>query len=237
MCSDREVHQEEIAIPVPPIIDEATWQAAQVQLEENSCYARRNNQKYQYLLRGLIRCPRCGGNYSGYAQHGSRGYRCARANWTVSSTGQRCAPGSIPAQPVEDAVWEAVKGAIQQPQVLVAEYTRRLESTGSANPLELEGKQIVLALKRLKSQEDRVSDAYINEAMNLARYKMEMNTRTRAHRARHPTPIPAGRCQPAGSGPARRILCPNEGRTGEFDLCRASAIPAAGGRGHQRGRW
>jgi site-specific DNA recombinase len=171
----RASHQEKIAIPVPPIIDEATWQAAQVQLEENSRYARRNNQKYQYLLRGLIRCPRCGGNYSGYVQHGSRGYRCARANWTVSSTGQRCAPGSIPAHPVEDAVWEAVKGAIQQPQLLVAEYTRRLESTRSANHLELEGKQIVLALKSLKPQEDRVPDAYTNEAMDLTRYKTEMN--------------------------------------------------------------
>ena len=170
----RASQQEKIAIPVPPIVDQATWEAAQVQLEENSRYSRRNNQKYQYLLRGLIRCPRCGGNYSGYVQHGSRGYRCARANWTVSSTGQRCPPGSIPAQPVEDAVWEAVKGAIQQPQVLKAEYARRLVATGSANQLELEGKQIVLALTRLKSQEDRVTDAYINEAMDLTRYKTEM---------------------------------------------------------------
>jgi hypothetical protein len=41
--------------------------------------------------------------------------------------------------------------------------------------LELEGKQIVLALKRLKPQEDRVTDAYTNEAMDLTRYKTEMN--------------------------------------------------------------
>ena len=171
----RASHQEKIAISVPPIIDEATWQAAQVQLEENSRYARRNNQKYQYLLRGLIRCPRCGGNYSGYIQHGSRGYRCARANWTVSSTGQRCAPGSIPAQPVEDAVREAVKGALQQPQLLVEEYTGRLKSTGSANHWELEGKQIGLALKRVKTEEDRMTDAYRAEAIDLSRFKTEMD--------------------------------------------------------------
>ena len=102
-------------------MDETTWQAAQEQLESNRQYSRRNNQRHEYLLRGLIRCTRCGGNYSGYMQHGSRGYRCTRANWAVSSTGQRCAPGAIPAQPVEDAVWEAVKDAMQQPHLLAAE--------------------------------------------------------------------------------------------------------------------
>ena len=171
----RPSEHEAILIPVPAIVDADTWQAAQGQLEENRRYARRNNQRHRYLLRGLIRCPRCGGNYSGYVQHGYRGYRCARVNWAVSSTGQRCTPGAITAQSVEDAVWEAVKEAMQQPHLMVAEYTRRLESTGSANDLELESKQIELALKRVKSQEDRMTDAYRNEAMDLNRYKMEMD--------------------------------------------------------------
>ncbi len=68
-----------------------------------------------------------------------------------------------------------IKAKIRRPQFLAAEYTRRLESTGSANDLELEGKQIALALKRLKSQEDRLTDAYRNEAMDLNRYKTEMD--------------------------------------------------------------
>ena len=93
----RHSEQEQISIPVPPIVDEATWQAAQFQLAENRLNSSRNNQLHQYLLRGLVRCPRCGGSYTGYARYGYRGYRCTRANWTVSSTGQRCSPGSIPA--------------------------------------------------------------------------------------------------------------------------------------------
>ena len=35
-------------------------------------------------------------------------------------------------------------------------------------------KQVALSLKRLKVQEDRITDAYINEAMELDRYKVEM---------------------------------------------------------------
>ena len=170
----RHSEQEEISIPVPSIVDEATWEAAQAQLEENRLNSRRNNQRHQYLLRGLVRCPRCGGNYTGYAQHGSRGYRCGRANWTVSSTGQRCSPGSIPAHSVEQAVWEAVKEALQNPQVLAEEYNRRIETSGATSDLDYEIKRLKLALKQLKTQEDRVTDAYVAEAMELARYKGEM---------------------------------------------------------------
>ncbi len=155
-------------------MDEATWEAAQAQLEENRLNSRRNNQRHQYLLRGLVRCPRCGGNYTGYVQHGSRGYRCGRANWTVSSTGHRCPPGSFPAQPVEEAVWEAVKEALRNPEVLAEEYRRRLELSGATSDLDFEGKRLNLALKQLKTQEDRITDAYVAEAMDLARYKKEM---------------------------------------------------------------
>lgn len=171
----RHSEHEQISIPVPPIVDEATWQATQAQLEENGLYSRRNNKRHQYLLRGLIRCPRCGGTYTGYVQHGSRGYRCNRAHWTTSSTGKRCPPRAIAAAPVEQAVWEAVKEAFQKREVLEAEYHRRLAESGSSSDLELQRKQVALALKKVKAQEDRVTDAYINEAMDLDRYKAEMD--------------------------------------------------------------
>jgi site-specific DNA recombinase len=177
----RHSEHEQIFIPVPAIVDEAIWQSAQAQLVENGLYSRRNNQRHPYLLRGLIGCPRCGGNYTGFVQHGYRGYRCNRVHWTASSTGKRCPPGAIPAGPVEEAVWEAVQDALKRPEVLVKEYTRRLKASGSATDLEFEGKQIGLALKRVKAQEDRVTEAYVNEAMDLERYKAEMD-RLRARR-------------------------------------------------------
>ena len=36
-------------------------------------------------------------------------------------------------------------------------------------------KQLAVALKRVQAQEDRITDAYINEAMDLNRYKAEMD--------------------------------------------------------------
>ncbi|MBI4234518.1 MAG: recombinase family protein [Chloroflexi bacterium] len=166
--------EEWITIPVPPIVDAATWQQAQEQLRQNSVYSQRNNKRHQYLLRGLIRCPRCGATYTGAARNGRRRYRCTREDASVSSTGKRCLPGSFLAEPVEEAVWEAVKEALQQPQVLVEEYKRRLAHARMPDALEAERKQVALALKRVKAQEDRITDAYVNEAMELDRYKAEM---------------------------------------------------------------
>ena len=173
--------QDEITIPVPSIVDAATWEAAQSQLEENGQYSRRNNKRHQYLLRGLVRCPRCGGAYTGFVQHGSRGYRCNRAHWSSSSTGTRCPPGGIPADPVETAVWDVVTEALRRPEVLAEEYNQRMKASHSATDLEFERKRVALALKQTKAQEDRVTDAYIHEAMDLGRYKAEMD-RLRAQR-------------------------------------------------------
>ena len=166
--------EEWIPIPVPALVDEATWEAAQAQLRHNSLMSPRNNTRHQYLLRGLIRCPRCGCTYTGYVQHNSRGYRCQRTDSAISSTGQRCLPGAISAQPLEEAVWDALADALRRPEALVAEYERRLEETGARSGVEADVKQAVVALKRIKGQEDRITEAYINEAMGLERYKAEM---------------------------------------------------------------
>ena len=173
----RHSEHEEISIPVPPIVDDPTWQAAQDQLAENSLHSRRNNKRHQYLLRGLIRCPRCGGAYTGYYNNtarGYRGYRCQNRDPSISSTGKRCKPGFVSAGPLEDAVWEAVTEALRQPEVLAEEYRRRAEAAVDLEKVDVERKQLAVALKRVKTQEDRVTDAYIHEVMDLERYDDEI---------------------------------------------------------------
>ncbi len=178
-----------IEIPVPALVDEATWVAVQEQLHQNGLHSPRNNKRHRYLLRGLIRCPRCGGNYTGYSSGGHRAYRCQNHDPAVTSTGKRCKPGRFSAQPVEDAVWSAVTEAMRQPEMLAGEYKRRVVEAGHGESQGAERKQLALALKRAKTREDRITDAYINEAMDLVRYKTEMD-RLRQHRAeieRHAT--------------------------------------------------
>jgi len=132
---------------------------------------RSNNRRHQYLLRRLIRCPNCRSTYTGAVLHG---YRRIQTDAAVSPTGKRCPPGSIAAEPIEVAVWEAVRGALQQPDPLIDENQRRLAMATSQSGLEKERKTAALAMKRVKAQEDRITDAYINDAMDLDRYKAEM---------------------------------------------------------------
>ena len=132
-------------------------------------------------MRGLVRCPRCGGAYTGYCQKGNRGYRWQRRDPTVSSTGQRCQPGAVSAQRLEDAVWDAISESLHQPQLLANEYQRRLAENAGAKPFTEERKKLCIALKRVEAQEDRETEAYVSEVMDLDRYKEGMD-KLKSHR-------------------------------------------------------
>jgi site-specific DNA recombinase len=166
--------EEWIAVPVPAIVDEATWEATQRPLHQNFVHSPRHNVRHQYLLRGLIRCPRCGASCVGTFSHGRRYYHCSRNDPLATASGNRCGGGWASAEPLEDAVWQAVTGALQQPQLLADEYRRRTAQAGAPDAIESERKQVEIALQRLKAQQDRVTDAYMNEALELPDYKAQM---------------------------------------------------------------
>ena len=87
---------------------------------------------------------------------------------------ERCVTRSVQADPLEDVVWSAVTDALKRPEALVEEYRKRLEKASSQDGLEAEQKQVNVALRRVQAQEDRITDAYINEVMDLDRYMGEM---------------------------------------------------------------
>jgi hypothetical protein len=87
----------------------------------------------------------------------------------------------VSAQRLEDAVWDAISESLQQPQLLADEYRRRLSENAGAQPFTEERKKLGIALKRVAAQEDRVTEAYVSEAMDLDRYKEEMD-KLKSHR-------------------------------------------------------
>ena len=78
-------------------------------------------------------------------------------------------------------MWQAVAGVLQQPDVLAQEYKRRLTKAEAPNNLETERRQISLALRRIKTQEDRLIDAYKNEVIELDQLKVKIGG-LRAHK-------------------------------------------------------
>lgn len=118
---DRKVQEprpreEWIAVPVPALVDEATWERAQGQLDRNKANASRNA-KREYLLRGLVFCPSCGRRWTGrYKNHLNRAYyRCPTTEgepWRKDCT----ARFGMEQTRLETAVLDAIKTFLLDPE-------------------------------------------------------------------------------------------------------------------------
>ena len=122
-----------IEIPIPPLIDDETWERAQKVKKKRSSRAKRNT-KVVYLLQHLLRCGECGRNFH------------ARSTWTTTSVRNgkkyrydlatprryymcngmqslrlRCRERIyIRAERLEEPIWSEVKRVIQNPNLIVA---------------------------------------------------------------------------------------------------------------------
>ena len=136
--STQDVPPEEwITIPVPALIDAALFAAVQEQLQENRRRARQGQRGARYLLQGLVTCAQCGYAYYGKAVSvgAAKGHPRAYAYYRCVGTdayrfgGERvCANTQVRTDLLDAAVWEQVRGLLEQPQQLADEYRRRLEA-------------------------------------------------------------------------------------------------------------
>jgi site-specific DNA recombinase len=122
--------EERIALPnaTPPIIQREVFEAAQAKLLRNKALAKRNA-RHDYLLRGLVRCGRCGRNYWGHVKvkrnssSEGRYYRCAGRLAMVSPS--RCDNHILNATELENQVWAEIEKVIAKPQDLLREFEQR----------------------------------------------------------------------------------------------------------------
>ena len=122
-----------IPIPVPAIVDEATWYAAQKQLQKNKDFSKRNV-KYDYLLTGLVYCACCGRKmsikHSGNLDKTVSYYVCLTQISTsyIYLEGEKCTARRIPAAIVDELVWEKLCELIEKPE-LITRYTEDIPSS------------------------------------------------------------------------------------------------------------
>src|SRR5262249_45778396 len=131
--------EEWITKPVPPIIDEETFETAQRLLERNRQFSGGRPPRH-YLLRGLVTCGRCGGPAVGAGRQG-RGqlhyYRCSRSFHKES-----CGSPRVNAYKLEDAVWELAVETIRNPGLVLEALldthppSREEEDTGELHAVE-----------------------------------------------------------------------------------------------------
>ncbi|TEB04794.1 DNA-invertase hin [Pelotomaculum schinkii] len=117
-----------ISIPVPAIVDLATWEKAQEKIKS----ARRlwsGWSREEYLLSGIISCTDCGNTMHGavkvkYNGNKERGYTCVKTTAGTSNNG--CKPiKRVPAEIIEVIVWEQVCTWLNDPDALTSEIRER----------------------------------------------------------------------------------------------------------------
>jgi site-specific DNA recombinase len=124
-----------IYIPVPAIIGEGLFEAAQERLAENRKRSRERARGARHLLQGLVVCAKCGYAYYGKpislasAKRKTRRYVYYRCVGTDSYRfgGQRvCWNKQIRSDRLEEAVWRDVCSVLSNPQRIEQEWGRRL---------------------------------------------------------------------------------------------------------------
>jgi site-specific DNA recombinase len=156
-----------IGVPVPPLVDEALFEAAREQLAENRRRHRQHARGQRYLLQGLVVCRQCGYAYYGKAislssAKGKRRayayYRCCGSDAYRFGGERLCANPQVRTDRLDEAVWRAVERMLQDPSWIAAEYERRLVQARDPTAGDLAGMEAQIA--KLRRGTGRLIDGY-----------------------------------------------------------------------------
>ncbi|HLF09549.1 MAG TPA: recombinase family protein [Dehalococcoidia bacterium] len=114
---------EHVVLPnlvVRPAVTHEEFDVVQARRAQNKLLGGRRS--HEYLLRGMIFCEIDGNHYTGTTQRSQRtpyAYRCTGRNRELGRP--RCQSRVLPGPALEQAVWAAVKGFLEQPELFLAE--------------------------------------------------------------------------------------------------------------------
>jgi site-specific DNA recombinase len=167
--------EEWLPITVPAIIDDATFEAVQRQLDRNRELSPRNKKRDYHLRGGRLRCGRCGRAMTGGAYRGTRRYRCSSLGQVLDLEG-RCY-GQLKAEDVEPQVWAAVVRQQDTADAQQAEIHRELRLMDAG-------------LAKCDREAQRWADAYAAEVIDILElkgYRAEIETRRQSLLAQQAT--------------------------------------------------
>ncbi|MGB7339309.1 MAG: recombinase family protein [Phototrophicaceae bacterium] len=169
-------YDEYIIVPVPQIVSEALWDAANNMLQKNKQTASRNA-KQKYLLTGLVKCAECGYAYVGHKTNKRSGktnsvrktplltYQCSSRQDYRNKHEIHCSQGKIGSKKLEKAIWHTICKVLLEPTLL----TEALKNYFSDDKNEDIAKQIIYLNEQLlaKQREDeRLYLAYVAGAFD-----------------------------------------------------------------------
>ncbi len=120
---------------VPAIVSRERHEQAQRRLQEQRTEHSRG-QRYEYPLKGKIRCKACGYAYSGQSdhtvQHGTvRRYTCT-SNGRANERGFSCDNPSVRADQLEPLVWDDICRYLTRPEIVLEHFDRQTDEQQAA---------------------------------------------------------------------------------------------------------
>ena len=108
--------------PAPPLVDQATWDAAHEALARRKYQRSARLPDDPYTLRGLLTCGHCGGPLACQTIRDKRYYQCLRTQtWHARLQAKPLCPSrSIPADALEPIAWDTVAATLLDPEHLRA---------------------------------------------------------------------------------------------------------------------
>ena len=155
--------EEWMAIPVPAIVSQDTFDAAQARLDRNRQFARRNNTAHDYLLRGLVSCGQCLLACTGRTLHpGYHYYLCrGRTDALRAAQGQRCTARYAPAHALDELVWHDLCRVLTEPVLITHALQRAQGGAWLPQALQARRQDPPEVLAQLERQRTRLFDVYL----------------------------------------------------------------------------
>jgi len=166
-----------IQIPVPAIIDEATFELAARKLADNKRFAGRKG-TVPSLLKGLLACQRC--SYAYYrtsnttSKHTLYYYRCLGTDAWRYEHGARCDARPVRADQVDALVWDHIMRLLSDPTLVQDELDRRVSQLRVANPATAQRTRLERDLTRTSTGIARLVQAYQEQLLTLDELRARM---------------------------------------------------------------
>lgn len=158
-----------IVVPVPPIVDEVTFEAAQAALTRNS-EVLAGRPSHHYMLRGLLWCANCGRRMTGsIVSRSVRRYQCPGRD-RFAGSGCRA---MISTRKVEGIVWDGLKNLLSDDQALRA----LIETHLSDLTPKVDTAALAIQIDRLRAREARILEAVVDAELLEHRVKLKADLR------------------------------------------------------------
>ncbi len=141
----------EIEGVTPAIISQEVFDAAQKQLQANRTKTVPTT-KYDYLLRGHIRCRRCGRAYVGSS---GKLYRCI-GKLKFANPGARCDNKTWQAKSLEAMVWGELERYLSDRDLIISQLEAQRQDAGQLNVFEAELERVERQLKAVDREQHQL---------------------------------------------------------------------------------